>query len=299
MHVAITGSSGLIGTALSAALTAAGHRVVPLVRRTATADEIAWDPTAGVLDPADLNGIDAVVHLAGAGIGDRRWTESYKLQIRESRVRSTNLLCEAIAAADDGPKVLLSGSAIGYYGSRGDEILDEESAAGKGFLADVCADWETSTALAAAAGVRVTLLRTGIVLSTGGGALKKQLPIFKAGLGGRFGSGAQWQSWISLDDEVGAIMFLLEHEIAGPVNLTAPEPVTNAQFTKTLAGVLKRPAVLPIPAFGPKLLLGAELATNLLFEGQRVLPRVLEGAGYQFEHPDLETALRALLNNTA
>lgn len=248
------------------------------------------------MNPADLSGVDAVVHLAGAGIGDRRWTDSYKQEIRESRVRSTNLLSETIAAATDGPRILLSGSAIGFYGSRGDEVLDETAAAGTGFLAEVCIDWETSTAMAAAAGVRVALLRTGIVLSRDGGALKKQLPIFKLGLGGRFGSGSQWQSWISIDDEVAAIMFLLDHDIAGPVNLTAPAPVTNAEFTTTLASVLRRPAILPIPSFGPKLLLGSELATNLLFDGQRVVPKVLQDAGYRFEHPDLETALRALLD---
>lgn len=296
MRVAITGSSGLIGTALSDALRAAGHEPIAVVRRSPAAGEIGWDPAAGTMNPADLSGVDAVVHLAGAGIGDHRWTDSYKREIRDSRVRSTNLLSETIAAATDGPKVLLSGSAIGFYGSRGDEVLDETSAAGTGFLAEVCIDWETSTAMAAAAGVRVALLRTGIVLSRDGGALKKQLPIFKLGLGGRFGSGAQWQSWISIDDEVAAIMFLLDHDIAGPVNLTAPAPVTNAEFTKTLAAVLRRPAILPIPSFGPKMLLGSELATNLLFDGQRVVPKVLQDAGYRFQHPDLETALRALLN---
>lgn len=296
MRVAITGSSGLIGTALSDALRAAGHEPIAVVRRSPAAGEIGWDPAAGTMNPADLSGVDAVVHLAGAGIGDHRWTDSYKREIRDSRVRSTNLLSETIAAATDGPRVLLSGSAIGFYGSRGDEVLDETSAAGTGFLAEVCIDWETSTAMAAAAGVRVALLRTGIVLSRDGGALKKQLPIFKLGLGGRFGSGAQWQSWISIDDEVAAIMFLLDHDIAGPVNLTAPAPVTNAEFTKTLAAVLRRPAILPIPSFGPKMLLGSELATNLLFDGQRVVPKVLQDAGYRFQHPDLETALRALLN---
>lgn len=296
MRVAITGSSGLIGTALSDALRAAGHQTIAVVRRSPAAGEIGWDPAAGTMNPADLSGVDAVVHLAGAGIGDHRWTDSYKREIRESRVRSTNLLSETIAAATDGPRVLLSGSAIGFYGSRGDEVLDETSAAGTGFLAEVCIDWETSTAMAAAAGVRVALLRTGIVLSRDGGALKKQLPIFKLGLGGRFGSGAQWQSWVSIDDEVAAIMFLLDHDIAGPVNLTAPAPVTNAEFTKTLASVLRRPAILPIPSFGPKMLLGSELATNLLFDGQRVVPKVLQDAGYRFQHPALETALRELLN---
>lgn len=295
MRVAVTGSSGLIGSALVAHLRSSGHEAVPVRRGAAGSGEIAWDPAAGTIDPAAFRGIDAVVHLAGAGIGDHRWTEDYKREIRESRTRSTNLLSEALAALDDGPRVLLSGSAIGWYGSRGDEVLDESSSVGSGFLADVCVDWEASTAVAQAAGVRVAHLRTGIVLSPKGGALKKQLPLFKFGLGGRFGTGRQWQSWISIDDEIGAIMFLLENDISGPVNLTAPAPVTNAEFTKVLAAVLRRPALVPVPSFGPKLLLGAELAQNLLFDGQRVLPKVLESGRYAFRHPDLETALRALL----
>ncbi len=295
MRVAITGSSGLIGTALIEALRTGGHEPIPVRRGPAGPGEISWDPVAGTIDPAQLSGVDAVVHLAGAGIGDHRWTDDYKREIRESRTRTTNLISEAIAAADNGPRILLSGSAIGFYGSRGDEILDESSAAGSGFLAQICIDWEASTAVAMAAGVRVALLRTGIVLSPHGGALKKQLPLFRFGLGGKFGAGTQWQSWISIDDEVAAIVYLLEHEVDGPVNLTAPHPVTNAEFTKTLASVLKRPAILPVPSFGPKLLLGAELAQNLLFDGQRVVPAVLESSGYRFAHPDLETALRSLL----
>jgi uncharacterized protein (TIGR01777 family) len=295
MRIAITGSSGLIGTALRARLTRDGHEVVPVVRRAAGSDEIAWDPEAGTLDPAALSGLDAVVHLAGAGIGDRRWTDAYKAEIRDSRTRGTNLLSEAIAACEDGPRILLSGSAIGIYGPRGDEELTETSPLGEGFLADVCRDWEASTGMAEAAGVRVVHLRTGIVLSPEGGALKKQLPLFRLGLGGRFGSGRPWQSWISIDDEVGAIVHLLGSEVRGPVNLTAPAPVTGKDFAATLGAVLKRPAVLPIPAFGPKLLLGGELADSLLFTGQRVLPAVLEADGYQFAHPTLEVALRALL----
>lgn len=277
------------------ALRTGGHEPIPVRRGQAGPGEISWDPAAGTIDPAQLNGVDAVVHLAGAGIGDHRWTDDYKREIRESRTRTTNLISEAIAAADNGPRILLSGSAIGWYGSRGDEVLDESSAAGSGFLAEICIDWEASTAIAVAAGVRTALLRTGIVLSPRGGALKKQLPLFRFGLGGRFGSGKQWQSWISIDDEVAAIIYLLEHEVDGPVNLTAPHPVTNAEFTKVLASVLKRPAIVPVPSFGPKLLLGSELAQNLLFNGQRVMPAVLESSGYRFIHPDLETALHSLL----
>lgn len=296
MRVAITGSTGLIGTALLARLATSGHDVVPVVRGEDRPGTIRWDPAAGELDPAALDGIDVVVHLAGAGIGDRRWTDDYKRTIRESRTRGTNLISEAITANADGPKVLLSGSAIGIYGDRGDEVLDETSAHGTGFLASVCEDWEASTRVAEAAGVRVAHLRTGIVLSPQGGALKKQLPLFKLGLGGRFGSGRQWQSWITIDDEVRAIEHLLTTDVAGPVNLTAPTPVRNAEFASTLAGALRRPALLPVPKFGPALLLGGELADNLLYQGQQVLPNVLTTSGFEFGDPDLESALRRLLD---
>ncbi len=297
MRIAITGSTGLIGTALTAALSTAGHTPVPVVRRTPRAGEISWSPAERRLDPADLAGVDAVVHLAGAGIGDHRWTDDYKRELVESRTRGTALLSEAIAAADGGPSVLLSGSAVGVYGARGDEQLDESSAPGTGFLADLCVRWEEATGVAAAAGARVVHLRTGIVLSARGGALKKQLPLFKLGLGGKMGSGEQWQSWISIDDHVAAVVHLLTAEHSGPVNLTAPHPVTNAEFTDTLGAVLSRPTFVPIPKFGPKLLLGGELAENLLFTGQRVLPAVLNGdAGFTFDHPHLEAALRAVLD---
>ena len=296
MRIAITGASGLIGTALTARLTQIGHTPIAVVRREPAEGEIGWDPAAGQLDPADLSGIDVVVHLAGAGIGDKRWTDGYKQILVESRTHPTALLSEAIAAADDGPRVLLSSSAIGIYGARGDEELDETSELGDGFLADLCRRWEDATGVAEAAGVRVAHLRTGIVLSPDGGALKKQLPLFKAGLGGKIGSGDEWQSWISIDDVVGAIVHLLTVGTAGPVNLTAPEPVTSGQFTKTLGAVLNRPTFMPIPKFGPKLLLGSELAENLLFSGQKVLPRVLLGdETFTFQQPDLDTALRALL----
>jgi len=295
MRIVISGASGLIGSALSAHLRAAGHTVVPLVRRAARPDEIRWDPAAGTLDQQALSGADAVVHLAGAGIGDHRWTDAYKREIRDSRVRSTELLATTIVAAEQRPLVFLSGSAIGIYGARGDEELDEQSTVGTGFLADVCIDWENAAAAADEVGTRVAYLRTGIVLTPKGGALKKQLPLFKIGLGGRFGKGTQWQSWISLDDEVGAIEHLLTAPVHGPVNLTAPGPVTNAEFAKALAGALHRPSVVPVPSFGPRLLLGGELADALLFTGQRVLPVALGRSGYEFRHPSLEGALRALL----
>lgn len=298
MRIAITGATGLIGSALTDSLRADGNEVIRLVRKAPTAGDRVWDPTAESLDPALLTGADAVVHLAGAGIGDSRWSPSYKALIRSSRVHSTDLLARSMAAlapSGNGPKVLLSGSAIGIYGNRGDEVLDESSALGSGFLADVCRDWEAATQPAQAAGIRVAHLRTGIVLTPRGGALKKLLPLFRLGLGGRFGNGRQWQSWISLDDEVGAIKHLLQHEVSGATNLTAPNPVTNATMTRQLASVLKRPALFPVPAFGPGLVVGRELADNLLFHSQRVLPSVLEASGYTFRHSTLEHALADLL----
>jgi uncharacterized protein (TIGR01777 family) len=259
-------------------------------------DEVQWDPQSGVMSPDAFQGVDAVVHLAGAGIGDKRWTDSYKMEILESRTRGTRLLAETMASLEVKPSVFLSGSAIGIYGVRDDEELTEQSAIGSGFLADVCRDWEAAAAPATQARIRTVLLRTGIVLSPKGGALKKQLPLFKLGLGGKFGNGKQWQSWISITDEVNAIIHLLTSSVSGPVNLTAPQPVTNTDFTRTLASVVSRPAIVPIPSFGPKLLLGGELANALLFTGQRVVPSVLSNDGFQFTHPTLESALRALLN---
>lgn len=295
MRVVISGATGLIGTALCATLSEAGHDVVRLVRRNAGAGDILWDPARRSLPAGALQGADAVVHLAGAGIGDRRWSDAYRREILESRTSSTALLADAIATTENGPRIFLSGSAIGYYGATGDEQLDESSPAGTGFLADVCVQWEAATAPAAQAGARVALLRTGIVLSPAGGALKKLLPLFAIGAGGRFGNGRQWQSWISLPDEVGAIVHLLTAEVSGPVNLTAPNPLTNAEFTKVLASVMRRPALLPVPRFGPALLLGGDLADALLYTGQRVMPGALSRSGYRFQHPTLDLALRALL----
>ena len=297
MKILITGASGLIGQALSQELIARGHTTVAAVRRAPRRnDEVQWDPRSGVMAREAFEGVDAVVHLAGAGIGDKRWTDSYKMEILESRTRSTRLLAETMASLEVKPSVFLSGSAIGIYGVRDNEELTEQSSIGSGFLADVCRDWEAAAAPATQAGIRTVLLRTGIVLSPKGGALKKQLPLFKLGLGGKFGNGKQWQSWISITDEVNAIIHLLTSSVSGPVNLTAPQPVTNADFTRTLASVVSRPAVVPIPSFGPKLLLGGELANALLFTGQRVVPSVLSNDGFQFIHPTLESALRALLN---
>ena len=294
--IAITGASGLIGTALAHHLAAQGHRVVRFTRQSSNgADSIAWNPKTGSIEADKLRGIDVVVHLAGAGIGDKRWTTDYKREILESRTKSTALLASTLADLSDGPKVLLSGSAIGIYGESETATFTEESPHGQGFLADVCVEWEAATAPAEQAGVRVAHVRTGIVLSRKGGALKKLLPLFKLGAGGRMGSGRQWQSWISIDDEVAAIQHLIGSNVKGAVNLTAPNPVTQAEFTKTLAKVLKRPSLVPVPTFGPKLLLGGELADALLFTGQKVLPTVLERDGFRFAHSDLESALRHLL----
>jgi hypothetical protein len=295
VDVAVSGASGLIGTALVEALTDAGHRALPLVRRAANDGEIAWDPTFGRIDAGALRGVDAVVHLAGAGIGDHRWTDAYKGAVLTSRTVPTSFLARTLAELETKPGVLVSASAVGYYGDRGDEELDETSAPGTGFLSDVCVAWEAATAPAEEAGIRVVKIRSGLVVSGSGGALKKQLPLFKLGLGGRFGSGRQWQSWITLDDEVGAIIHLLTHEVAGAVNLTTPNPVTNATFAKTLGSVLHRPAVLPIPAFGPRLVLGRELVDNLLFSSQRALPHALQASGYRFAHVELADALQSVL----
>ena len=299
MHILVTGSSGLVGTALVRKLSAEGHQVTRLVRRAPRPGEARWDPDAGTLETAALRDVDAAIHLAGAGIADHRWTDDYKKTLVESRTRTTDLLARTLAGLDRRPSVLLSGSAIGFYGARGDDELDETAAKGDGFLADLCRDWESASAPAADAGIRVAHLRTGIVLAAEGGALKKQLPLFKLGLGGPMGSGKQWQSWISLDDEVGAIVHLLTSDVSGPVNLTAPKPVRQREFADTLGNVLHRPTFLPTPSFGPKLLFGGELVDNVLLTGQRVLPARLLADGYEFHHPTLEAALRTLLRRPA
>ncbi len=297
MKILITGASGLIGQALTKQLNASGHTTVAAVRREPRRnDEVQWNPATGEMSPSAFDGVDAVVHLAGAGIGDKRWTDSYKMEILQSRTLGTALLADTMASLAKKPSVFLSGSAIGIYGVRDDTELGEDAAIGTGFLADVCRDWEAASASASAAGIRTVLLRTGIVLSPKGGALKKQLPLFKLGLGGKFGNGKQWQSWISITDEVNAIIHLLTSNLSGAVNLTAPNAVTNAEFTRVLASVVSRPAILPIPSFGPKLLLGGELADALLFTGQRVVPNALVADGFHFAHPTLDVALRALLN---
>lgn len=297
VRIAVTGSSGLVGTRLVDDLRSDGHEVLRLVRPQSDGGgdgTVAWDPRAGTIDAESLEGLDAVVHLAGVGIGDARWTTDRKAQILTSRTEGTTLLARTIAGLDAKPKVLLSASAVGYYGDTGDRITDESGAPGHDFPARVCQAWERSTAAAEDAGVRVAHLRTGVVQATEGGALARQLPFFRLGLGGRSGSGRQYLSWIALSDEVRAIRFLLDHELEGPVNLVAPEPVTNGTYARTLARVLRRPATI-IPMIGPRVLFGRELADSLLLVSQRVVPAKLVEAGFDFEHPELEGALRALL----
>lgn len=300
MQIAITGATGLIGTALSRSLQADGHEVVPVVRRPVSDGEraVRWDPATATIDGPALEGVDAVVHLAGAGIGDRRWDDAYRREILDSRVRGTELLVGALARLERRPSVLVSGSAIGFYGDTGDAVVDESAPPGDDFLAEVCAQWEAAADDAVSAGIRVAKLRTGIVLDRTGGALKKMLPLFRLGAGGRMGDGRQWWSWITIDDEVAAIRWLLDHDISGPVNAVAPSPVTNRDFTSALAHAVHRPAIFPVPAFGPRLLLGRDLADALLFTSQRVVPRVLTDSGFVFAQPTIDDALAAVLSRS-
>jgi uncharacterized protein (TIGR01777 family) len=298
MRVLVSGSTGLVGSALIAGLIQAGHEPVRLVRKTIPDDlpAVRWDPATGHFDDNGLDGIDAVIHLAGEGIAEKRWSPSQKARIFESRVAGTTLLAEQIAAASTPPSVMISGSAIGFYGDQGDAAVDESSPAGTGFLADVVGAWESATAVVNDPATRLVHLRTGIVLSGEGGALATQLPFFKLGIGGRIGDGKQWLSWISIADVVGAMIWILDTPVRGPVNLCAPNPVTNAEFTKTLGRVLRRPTLLPIPKPALWARLGRELTRALLYTSQRVTPSVLADRGYTFEHPDLEQALRAVLD---
>lgn len=298
VDVVVTGASGFIGSALVPALEADGHRVARLTRHVGApgADTLRWDPAEGRIDAAGLEGVDAVVHLAGAGIGDKRWTADRKREISESRTKGTLLLAGTLAGLAKKPAALVSASAVGYYGPRGDEELSEDSPAGDDFVAGVCVAWEQSTAPAAEAGIRVVTIRSGVVLSPRGGVLKRVLLPFKLGLGGRLGTGKQYLSWISLDDEVGAIRHLLgRDDVSGPVNLTAPNPVTNSEYTKTLGAVLGRPTAIPTPITPLRLIYGRELVYFLLLTGQRVVPKRLAGSGYEFAHERLEPALRALV----
>ena len=299
MKVVVTGASGLIGTALVRSLQGDGHQVLRLVRRPArAADEAEWDPATRSLDPAVLAGADAVVHLAGAGVGDKRWSDDYKRTILDSRVDGTTTIATAVAACPDAvrPRVLLSASAVGFYGDTRDEIADETMPIGNGFLADVVQQWEAATAPAADVGVRVATMRNGLVLAEHGGVLAKMLPVFKLGLGGRLGSGRQWMSWISLPDHVAATRFLLDREdVSGPVNVTAPEPVRNRTYTKALGRALHRPALAVVPPVALRAAFG-EFADEGVLVSQRVVPARLEAAGFSFTYADIDAAFAAILD---
>ncbi|MEU6896257.1 TIGR01777 family oxidoreductase [Streptomyces sp. NPDC046557] len=295
MRIAVTGSSGLIGSALVRALHADGHEVVRLVRRAPARDgEALWDPARGYVDPAGLAGCGAVVHLAGAGVGDRRWTAAYKREIRDSRVLGTAAIARAVARMEEPPEVLVCGSAIGYYGDTADRTVDEDAPAGEGFLPSVCVEWEAAAAPARAAGVRTVFARTGLVVSAEGGAWGKLFPIFRAGLGGRLGNGRQFWSHISMHDEIAALRHLVDTpELAGPVNLTAPEPLTNREVTAAMGRVLHRPAVFAVPAPALRLVLG-EFAEDVL-GSQRVRPTRLLESGFVFRYPGIDASIRAAL----
>ena len=295
MKVAISGASGLIGTALRASLTSDGHEVVALTRRASLPplETISWDVDKGRFDASGLEGVDAVIHLAGEPVA-KRWNQARKTAILQSRVRGTKLLVEGLKSLKNPPKLLLSASAVGFYGDGGDTELDEAAPPGEGFLPDVCQEWEKATMEALGLGIRAVCMRTGIVLSTKGGALGKMLLPFRLGVGGPLGSGKQWMPWVHIDDIVGAFRYVMANDdLVGAVNGTSPNPATNADFSKALGRALHRPAFLPAPAFGLKILFG-EMA-QILLEGQRALPKKLLFAGYEFKYPDLSDALKDVI----
>ena len=294
MRILISGASGPIGAALIPALKASGWAVTCLVRGAPTGpDQIVWDP-AQPLSPEIVSGFDAVIHLAGETIVGR-WTDAKKRRILESRNQGTGHLAEAVAKAPQRPRAFISASAVGYYGDRGDEVLREDSGSGAGFAAEICREWEAAARPAAQAGIRTVQMRIGVVMSGAGGALQKMLPPFRMGLGGRLGNGRQWWSWVSVDDVAGAILHVLSHdELQGPINLVSPNPVSNAEFTKTLASVIKRPAIFPMPAFVVGVIFG-EMGKELFLASQRVEPKKLAASGYQFRHPELRGTLEGIL----
>lgn len=300
MKVALTGASGLVGEALVPELRQAGHEVVKLVRRPTRADdEIRWDPAGRRLDPAVLADVDAVVHLASVNVGARRLTAARKAAVVQSRVDGTTTISEALAAAEPRPRVLLSASAVGWYGDGLDRAFTEDDPAGAGWPADVVVRWEAATQAAEDAGVRVAHLRSGLICSRRGGIMGRVRPLFKFGLGSRLGGGQQYWPLISLPDEVAAIVFLLAHDIHGPVNLVSPEPVTNEEFTRTLRRILGRPPIPPVPAFGLRLALGGERADGIVLSSQRVVPSVLLAHGFTFQHPTAEAILRYVADRSA
>jgi uncharacterized protein len=295
-RILVSGSSGLIGAALLRSLRASGYEVVCLIRGAASGKgQIAWDP-ARALAPESISGFDAVIHLAGESIVGR-WTEAKKHRILESRVQGTRHLAEALAATPQRPQVLISASAIGYYGDRGEETLREDSTSGEGFLPEVCREWERAAEPAAGAGIRAVQMRFGLVLSASGGALQKMLLPFRMGVGGNMGNGRQWWSWVDIDDLVGAVQHVIDTEaVRGPVNMVAPSPVRNEEFTKTLASVLSRPAIFPMPAFAARLVFG-QMGDELLLASQQVEPAKLLASGFIFQKPDLRKALEGILHN--
>jgi uncharacterized protein len=296
MKIVVSGASGLIGSALVPALVSDGHEVVRLGRGPSGSD-VRWNPDEGSLDRHALGGAGAIIHLAGESIAGLRWTRAKKARILDSRVRGTALLARAAGALAEKPRVFVAASAVGFYGNRADVVVDEQEGPGQGFLADVCRRWEQATLPAADAGIRVVNTRLGVVLSRRGGALSTMLPVFRLGLGGTLGGGRQYMSWIALDDVVGAMRHLLRADgVAGPVNVVAPAPVTNREFTETLRRVLRRPAVLPAPAFALRLLLG-EMADEMLLSSTRARPERLTASGYRFQYPALEAALRHVLHD--
>ncbi|HUO40106.1 MAG TPA: TIGR01777 family oxidoreductase [Mycobacterium sp.] len=287
--IAIAGSSGLIGSALVSALRAADNRVVRIVRRApSNADEVHWNPDSGEFDPDTLRDVDAVVNLCGANIGAKRWSGAYKQLLRDSRITPTEVLASAVA--DAGVEILVNASAVGYYGNSRDRVVDETAPPGTGFLAQLCQDWEAASLPAREAGARVVLARTGLVLSPSGGLLGRLRPLFSLGLGARIGSGRQYMSWITLEDEVRALLFAISHDLSGPVNLTGPAPVTNAEFTTSLGRAVSRPTPLFLPGFATRAVLG-EFADEGLLAGQRAIPAALERAGFQFHHNTIGEAL--------
>ena len=297
--IAISGATGLVGTALIESFGKSDARLLTVTRNTArqSIDDVIWCPKSGIVNPARLEGMDAFVHLAGENIATGRWTDSTKSRIRDSRVEGTRAVASTLARLDRKPSVLVCASAIGFYGDRGSQILDESAEAGTGFLADVCRDWEAAAQPAEDADIRVVHLRIVVIISRHGGALPQMLTPFKLGVGGRIGHGRQYWSWVSLEDVVGAIRHVIDHEpIRGAVNCVAPEPVTNNHFTKTLGGVLRRPTIFPMPAFAARLAIG-EMADDLLLSSTRVVPRRLEASGYRFRQPDLMHALETEIRN--
>lgn len=294
MRILLSGSHGLVGSSLKRFLAAEGQEVVPLIRHATVygAKEIEWSPDRYSIALSQIEGFDGVVHLAGESIAEGRWTAEKMKRIRESRVKGTRLLSESLAGLKNPPKSFLCASAIGYFGNRGDEILTESSVPGDDFLSNVCVEWEKATERAAQKGIRTVNLRFGIILDSHGGALAKMLPPFRMGVGGKIGSGKQWMSWVALDDVIGAIKYALTNEaLSGPINVVAPNPVTNTEFTKILGKLLSRPTFFPVPAFAARLVFG-EMADALLLSSQRVEPKHLKEAGYQFAYPQLEGALR-------